>query len=141
MATQTKKAPATKPYRVAIAGAIYDRFAETIGPDGEDQVVPVRELALFGQEIELTEREARRLTELGAVKPAGEPLSYDEMDDKQLDAVVKERGITVSSTGADAEQPLRTDKINALLTYDQGHGRAGQPATAAEPAPPAPPKD
>jgi hypothetical protein len=133
----TKQAPATKPYRVCIAGAVYDRFVETVGLDGEDEIVRVRELGLFGQEVALTDREARRLTELGAVKPADEPLSYAEMDDKQLAAVAKERAITVASSGADPAQPLRTDIINALVIYDQGQGRAGQPP-APEPTPPEP---
>jgi hypothetical protein len=65
------------------------------------------------------------------VKPEDAPLSYDEMNDKQLDAEIKERGVTVTSSGADQDQPLRTDKINALLTFDQGQGSAGQPAVPA----------
>lgn len=118
------KLPATKPYRVCIAGAVYLRYRETINADGEDVVIPTRELAIFGEEIGLTDREARRLTELGAVKPADEPLSYDEMDEKQLARAVSERGITVRSSGADQDRPLRTDFVNALNTFDQGQGKA-----------------
>jgi hypothetical protein len=130
------KLPATKTYRVAQAGVIYNRFIESTGLDGEDTIVVVRELATFGQRIELTEREVHRIQKIGAeltppveyVKPEDAPLSYDEMNDKQLDAEIKERGLTVTSSGADQDQPLRTDKINALLTFDQGQGKAGQPA-------------
>lgn len=134
-ASRAKKAglPKTKTYRVRIAGAIYDRFVETVNDDGEDAIAKVRELATFGQEIELTDREARRLTALNAVKPADEPLSYDEMDDKTLDAEVKKVGIEVRSSGADADKPLRTDKINALVIYDQGRG-VGQPVVPARAA-------
>jgi hypothetical protein len=133
------KLPATKTYRVAQAGVIYNRFVESTGLDGEDTIVVVRELATFGQRVELTEREVNRINKIGAeltppvvyVKPEDAPLSYDEMNDKQLDAEIKERGVTVTSSGADQDQPLRTDKINALLTFDQGQGSAGQPAVPA----------
>lgn len=118
--------PATKPYRVCTVGAVYDRFVEVVDDDGEDAVRKVRDLATFGQTVELTEREARRLTALDVVRPAGDPLTYDEMNDKQLDKVISDRAINVRSTGADADQPLRTDKINALLVYDQGRGVAGR---------------
>lgn len=125
------KLPATKPYRVRIAGAVYNRHKEEVTFDGKPVEVVVRELALRGQEIELTEREAHRLTELDAVLPADSVLEYDEMDEKKLAHLVEQRGITVKSTGADPDQPLRTDLINALVTYDQGH--VGEPAPPAEP--------
>jgi hypothetical protein len=55
------KLPATKTYRVAQAGVIYNRFTESTGLDGEDTIVVVRELATFGQRVELTEREVNRI--------------------------------------------------------------------------------
>lgn len=138
MATTTSKLPATKTYRVAQAGVIYNKYKESIGLDGEEAVVVVPELATFGAEVELTDREFNRLKKVGVeyadamgfrapveyVKPKDAPLSYDEMDDKQLDAEIKDRDIVVTSSGADPEQPLRTDKINALVTFDQGQGVA-----------------
>jgi hypothetical protein len=120
--TKPTKALRTEPYRVCIAAAVYDRFTETIGPEGEPKVVRVRDHGVFGQTIELTDREAHRLQALGAVKPVDEPLSYAEMTDKQLDGEVKDRGIAVVSSGADPAQPLRTDKINALNLFDQARG-------------------
>lgn len=137
MATATKSLPATKPYRVAQAGVIYYKSAIRTGLDGEDEIVATPILATFGTEVDLTDREVNRLKqvsedhaaamglkEFDLVKPKDAPLSYDEMDDKQLDKLVKDREITVTSSGADDEQPLRTDKINALMTFDQGHGTA-----------------
>lgn len=114
------KLPDTKAYRVCIAGASYRSPIITTDFDGSESVVFAALVATFGEEIELTAREAGRLKDLGAIKDAGEPLSYEEMDDKQLNGAVKERGVTVISSGADADQPLRVDKINALNTFDQG---------------------
>jgi hypothetical protein len=124
------KLPATKPYRVSIAGASYLKHKVDVGPDGQDVEVVTRELALFGQEIELTDREAKRLIDLEAVKPAKEPLSYEEMKVPQLKDLVTERGIEVQGSGADG-QALKDDYINALRVYDQGQGAA---STAPPPA-------
>lgn len=138
MATTATAKQATKTYRVATAGITYNRLKDAIGPDGQPTVIVVQELATFGQSVELTDAEAARLKQVAEdhtaafnlprpvefIKAKDAPLSYDEMSDKQLDAEVKERGIAVVSSGADDEQPLRTDKINALVTYDQGQGTA-----------------
>jgi hypothetical protein len=118
------KLPDTEPYRVCIAGAVYLKYREAVNADGDDVVIPTRELAVFGEQIDLTDREARRLTGLDAVKPKDEPLSYDEMDEKQLAKLAKDRSVTVRSSGADADRPLRTDYVNALNTFDQGQGKA-----------------
>lgn len=122
--TQLKELPPTEPYRVSIAGAIYQKHREGLNADGEETILVTRELAMFRQEIELTEREARRLLALGAVRPKDDPLGYDEMDENQLKAETNKRGIEVRSTGADPDQPLRIDYVNALLIYDQGQGKA-----------------
>lgn len=124
MADTSPKLPQTKPYRVCIGGAMYTEPKLAQGFDGTESVVLVSRLGERGEEIALTDREAHRLTELDAVKPAGEPLGYDEMNDKQLDAAVKAAGVNVVSSGADSDQPLRADKINALRTFDQGRGVA-----------------
>lgn len=116
--------PDTNPYRVCIGGAMYMEPKLSMSFDGVESVIYVTKLGERGQEIALTDSEAHRLTELGAVKPAGEPLSYEEMNDKQLDAAVKAAGVTVVSSGADPDKPLPGDKINALRTYDQGRGVA-----------------
>lgn len=127
MAEAKAKLPETKPYRVCIGGAMYasPRLAQNL--DGSETLLYPTVLGTRGETIELTDREAQRLTTLDtgpAVKPAGEPLSYDEMNDKQLDAAVKAAGVKVTSSSADSDRPLRADKINALLTYDQGRGVA-----------------
>ena len=135
-ATIASKLPETKPYRVAQAGVIYYKVKVRTGLDGEDETIATPVLGTFGEEVQLTEREVNRLAQVGLdyaasmglkepveyVKPKDAPLSYDEMDDKQLDKLIKDRDLTVHSSGADDEQPLRTDKINALLTFDQGRG-------------------
>lgn len=116
--------PDTKPYRVCIGGAMYQSPKIVMGFDGTESVVFVTVLGERGAEIELTDREAYRLTELEAVKPKGEPLDYDEMNSKELDAAVKAAEVTVVSSGADQDKPLPGDKINALRTFDQGRGVA-----------------
>jgi hypothetical protein len=122
----TVQLPETKPYRVCIAGAMYHQHREDTGLDGEPIVVVTTELATFKQEIQLTDREAIRLTKLNAVLPADAPLTYDEMAEDQLKDLIRERGIghLVRSTSADPDQPLRTDLVNALVIYDQGRGGA-----------------
>lgn len=116
--------PSMEAYRVCIGGAMYvsPRVAQNL--DGTTQVLYPSVLATRGETIELIASEAQRLTDLEAVKPADEPLTYDEMNDKQLDAAIRERGVTVVSSSADADKPLRSDKINALNTFDQGRGVA-----------------
>jgi hypothetical protein len=116
--------PDTNPYRVCIGGAMYMEPKLSMSFDGVESVIYVTRLGERGQEIQLTDSEAHRLTELKAVKPKDEPLSYDEMNSKQLDAAIKEAGITVTSSGTDPDKPLPADKINALRTYDQGRGVA-----------------
>ncbi len=130
-ATTEAKAPATKPYRVCIVGAVYSSPTVVTAFDGSESVAIVTRLATFGETVELTAREAFRLgkdhkEKFGhpAVKPADEPLGYEEMNDEQLDAAVKAAGVGVTSSGADQDKPLRIDKINALRTYDQGRGVA-----------------
>lgn len=118
------KLPATKPYRVKIVGATYYEPVEAINVNGEPYVAQQYKVAGFGEEIMLTEQQANRLTGLDAVIPAGEPLTYAEMDEKQLAAVAKDRGVAVRSTSADAEKPLKDDYINALNAFDQGQGKA-----------------
>ena len=116
--------PDTSPYRVCIGGAMYSEPKLYMGFDGVESVIYVTKLGERGEEIQLTDREAHRLTELDAVKPKGEALSYDEMTSKQLDAAIKQAGITVTSSGAESDKPLVADKINALRTFDQGRGVA-----------------
>lgn len=112
--------PETEQYRVVGVGATYRAPQEVIGGDGQPTIVYTQQVAAGREVISLVAAEARRLQALGAVKPVDEPKSYDEMDDHELDAEVSRRGISVRSSGADSEQPLRTDKINALTTFDLG---------------------
>lgn len=121
---QKAKMPDLKPYRVCIGGAMYQSPRVASNVDGSESISYPTVLGTRGEEIMLTDREAKRLTDLEAVKPADEPLSYDEMNDKQLDVAVKTAGVRITSSGADQDKPLRIDKINALLTYDQGRGVA-----------------
>lgn len=130
---QGAKLPDTSPYRVCIGGAMYQSPSIVTGFDGVESVVYVTKLGERGNEIMLTDREAYRLGDQHAetyghpaVKPKGEPLGYDEMNTKQLDAAVKAAGIEVVSSGADKDKPLPSDKINALRTYDQGRAVLAQ---------------
>ncbi len=116
--------PATKPYRVAIGGAMYARPQIVTSFDGTESIVYPSVLGYRGERIDLIPREAKRLMDLDAVRPADEPLTYEEMNDEQLDAAVKAVGVRVTSSGADQDKPLRVDKINALRTFDQGRGVA-----------------
>lgn len=118
------KLPATKPYRVKIVGATYYEPAEAINANGEPYVAQQYKVGGFGEEIMLTEQQARRLLDLDAVLPSAEPLTYAEMDESQLADLAKERGVEVRSTSADQDQPLKDDYINALNAFDQGQGKA-----------------
>ncbi len=122
--TSKAKLPDMKPYRVCIGGAMYasPRIASNL--DGSEAVMYPTVLGERGETIQLTAGEAQRLTDLEAVKPADEPLSYDEMTDKQLDAAVKDAGVSVVSSSADSDKPMRGDKLAALNAYDQGRGVA-----------------
>jgi hypothetical protein len=125
MATETQEPgtielPATEQYRVVGVGATFNRPVEIIGPDGKPTVVYTFAFGSRGQVVDLVAGEARRLQALGAVKPVDEAKSYDEMGDDELAAEARQRGITVRSSGADSEQPLRTDYIGALQTFDLG---------------------
>lgn len=112
--------PSTEKYRVTGLGAVYYEPVETIGPTGLPMIAYVSRLGTRAQIIDLVAGEARRLGALGAVKPAGEPPSYDEMNEEQLAVLATQRGVSVRSTSADPDRPLREDYINALHTHDLG---------------------
>lgn len=114
------KLPKTEKFRVVIAGAAYDSPRIRHDEQGKGEVIYVRESAVRAEEIELVPREAKRLQDLGAVVPASEPRSYDEMDDAELAAETKARGLVVTSSSADPDQPLRQDFVAALQTFDAG---------------------
>lgn len=124
MADETAKLPDTGRYRVVIAGARYDAPRIDHDLEGKARVIYTSEFALRGQEIDLVPREARRLGELGAIRPADSEREYDELGDDELAAQATLRGVPVRSSGADADKPLREDFINALVTYDRGAGDA-----------------
>jgi hypothetical protein len=115
------KIPAKKPFRVVFSAASYIDPIEGLGPDGQATVLQVYKVGRQGETIELTTAQAARLQELGAVKPADEPLSYSEMDTKQLKALADERGVQVQGSGANGAV-LDQDIVNALTVYDQGQG-------------------
>jgi hypothetical protein len=112
--------PDTQPYRVLGVGAVYFAPAAVIGGDGKPTVVHVNKLATRGQVIDLVPFEARRLLDLGAVKEADEPKSYDEMDGGELADIARSRGLAVRGSGADESVPLREDYINTLNAFDTG---------------------
>jgi hypothetical protein len=116
--------PSTEPYRVVGVGATYYEPVPVVGPDGKPTVVLTYRMAGGGERVELTEDQARRLVGLGAAKPWDEPLSYDEMDDAGLRAAASQRGVAVTSSGADPDQPLRQDYVAALTAYDLGQDAA-----------------
>lgn len=113
------KLPATAPHRVVAVGATYLDATETIGPDGKPMVAYVSRLGYRGETVELNEHQAARLIDLDAVKPADEPLSYDEMKVEDLTRLAESRGVDVQGSGADGAV-LKEDLLNALVIYDQG---------------------
>lgn len=114
------KLPETKPYRVVIAAAVYDSPRLDYDIEGKGRVIFVREFGLRASEIDLVAREAKRLADLDAVVPASEPRAYGEMDDDELAKLASERGLTVLSSGADPDKPLRVDFLNSLDTFERG---------------------
>jgi hypothetical protein len=108
-------------YRVVFSAATYIDPVEGLGPDGQPTTLQVYKVGRQGETIELTGPLNPDGSRRPAVKPKDEPLTYDEMTDKQLDALISDRGITVSGSGANGEA-LTVDKVNALNTYDQGQG-------------------
>lgn len=115
------KIPAKKPFRVVFSAASYIDPTEGLGPDGQATVLQVYKVGRQGETIELTDAQAARLQDLGAVKPADEPLSYNEMNTKQLKALADERSVQVQGSGANGAV-LDQDIVNALTVYDQGQG-------------------
>lgn len=126
-------ASATKEYRVVVAGVSYIEPTETA-----NGTVPVYKVARFGEQVALSDEQAKRLSELGpmrpdgsrgpAVKPADAPASYDEMTVPELEDLAKERDLDVRGSGANGAV-LKEDLVNALNTYDQG-GQTPAPAAA-----------
>jgi hypothetical protein len=112
--------PSTESFRVVGVGATYYEPVPTVGGDGKPTIALSYRSAGRGERVELTAYDARRLQQLGAVKPWEDPKSYDEMADDELSRHASARGITVTSSGADPEQPLRQDYVAALNAYDQG---------------------
>lgn len=111
--------PETKPYRVAMLGATYMKAEAVYGPTGP-MLSFMHELGKRGDVIELDEAQAHRLLELGAVVEADDPRGYGEMDENELAALAKARGVDVRSSSLDPAQPLRLDYVNALQSYDAG---------------------
>lgn len=121
--------PKTKPYRVAVLAVRYFNYQEGVGPDGQPMVVATTGVGRFGEHVDLTDAEAKRLEDLGpfdprsgkrrpAVLPKDAPLTYDEMDDKQLKKLADDRGAMVTGSGANGEA-LKEDYINALVNMDR----------------------
>lgn len=129
MTTAQKDAEATKEYRVVTAGITYISPVEGFAPDGSEATLRVYLRASRGDIVELTEKQANRLSELGpigregkrrpAVKLVDEDRTYDEMGPDEMDRLISERGIDVVGTGANGAL-LDEDRINALYNYDQG---------------------
>jgi hypothetical protein len=113
--------PATEPYRVVIACATYNEHVAVYNEAGEAVARPRYAWGLRGEVINLTKGDAHRLLDLNAVRPADEPKGYEEMDDDELRTLVRARGVSVRSSGADADRPLRTDYIASLQAFDIGN--------------------
>lgn len=119
--------PETEPYRVAILGATYMKPTAVYGPTGPT-LVHSNELATRGEIIYLDEAQGNRLTSIGAVKKADDPRSYEEMSDKELHALTRQRSVNVVVSQVPNEHgtqnlkgiPLRADMIAALQAYDAG---------------------
>jgi hypothetical protein len=117
------KLPDRKPYRVVSVGVAYLEPTIGINPDtGEEVIVNSHAVAHNGSEVELTDAQARRLIDLGAIKPKDAPLGYEEQTVDALTALAKERGLDVKGTGAN-DAVIKDDLVHALHTYDAGaHG-------------------
>lgn len=123
----------TSEYRVVVAAVTYTSPEPGFAPDGSETTLPVYKVGRFGETVELTDVQAKRLGELGplqpdgsrgpAVKPVDEPLSYDEKTVDELKELAETRGIEVTGSGANGAA-LKEDYVNALVTYDQGQGAA-----------------
>lgn len=121
------KLPETKSYRVATLAVTYLSPVESFDANGGEIVAQVTKVGRFGEEIDLTVGEAKRIQVIGEglvppvelIKPAGAPLDYQEMTVPDLEALAEERGIEVSGTGANGGV-LKEDLVNALNTYDRG---------------------
>jgi hypothetical protein len=125
--------PETKPYRVAMLGATYNKAEAVYGPTGPTlQFLNV--LGSRGEIIYLDDAQAHRLLALGAVKEADDPRAYTEMNETELAALAKSRGVEVRSSSLDENQPLRPDYIAALEAHDAGV------ASIVPVQPPAPPE-
>lgn len=113
--------PDTKPYRVAMMGATYNRAYAAYGALGPT-LIHSNELAMRGDVIQLDAAQARRMLDLGAVKETDDPRSYSEMTPAELFELAKRRGVDVRSTSLAADRPLAIDAVNALNAYDAGVG-------------------
>lgn len=114
-----KAIPAKQAYRVIGVGVTYRDPQAVIGPDGQPQVVYNYAVAGRGEEVQLTDWEAKRLEATGTIKPHDAERSYDELGDDELEALTSERTIDVRGSAADGSV-RREDRINALLVFDQG---------------------
>lgn len=113
------KVPDTQDFRVVVVGVLYDSPRLDHDLEGNPKVIYVRQTAGRGQVIGLVPREAKRLGDLSAVRPAEDPKGYDELDDAEAKSAAAARGLVVRSSGADADQPLREDFITALVNADR----------------------
>lgn len=116
------KLPDTEPYRVVIGMAAYQKPTASYDFEGNGSVVYPTEYGRRGEVIDLIPREAARLQQdhIRAVVPADQPLTYAEMGDEQLARETAALGLTVPSSSADPDRPLRTDFINVLEAYERG---------------------
>lgn len=110
--------PDTQEYRVVVVGVLYQEPRIDHDLEGNARVIYVTQTAPRGAVVGLVPREAKRLQDLDAVRPADSPKGYDELDDEQAKAAAAARGLVVRSSGADADQPLREDYITALHNAD-----------------------
>jgi hypothetical protein len=124
---------ASSEYRVVFSAATYIDPVEGLGPDGQPTTLQVYKVGRQGETITLTDAQAARLLDLGAVKPADEPLSYSEMSTAQLQALADQRGIQVQGSGANGAV-LDSDLVSALTVYDQGQGIVSNVVPPAEPS-------
>lgn len=116
--TETVTLTPTTPHRVVIVGCSY--LLPTLGyhPEtGQEVEVMAHKVSHHGEIVELTDPQARRLLAMKAVVTADAPLTYPEMTDEQLQALVAERGIAVKGTGAN-DAATHEDLVAALTNYD-----------------------
>lgn len=118
MATQQSKEQAggAGDYRVV---QVFCTYVEPRERDlgGRKRTLQVQRTGRFGDTIALSAAEAQRLLDAGAVRPAGDAKSYEEMYVDELEELAAARQLEVRGSGANGHV-LKQDLVDALSADD-----------------------